>query len=145
MFMYCYCYVCPVLGVLFHCVFLLFVCKCVLYYCHRVSTQLQFTNILYHMAIIIQQDATENTLFKSVNCSTHFGWYFTYRQELITLYCTTTFHERGWTGTGSSPATFTTGSSTGLINARYCRHSVMSFWWWVKYHPKHVEQFDRLK
>ena len=26
---------------------LLFVCKCVLYYCHRVATQLQLTNILY--------------------------------------------------------------------------------------------------
>ena len=29
----------------------LFVCKCVLYYCHRVATQLQLTNISYHKKI----------------------------------------------------------------------------------------------
>jgi len=42
--------------------------------------------VSYNLAIIIQQDATEHTLFKSVNCSIYFGWYFTYHQELISLY-----------------------------------------------------------
>ena len=58
MFMYSYCYVCSVLCILFHCVVLCIVCvcvcvcvcKCVLYYCHRVSTQLQSTNI-YQMNV----------------------------------------------------------------------------------------------
>jgi len=37
--------------VLFLCVlfYILFVCKCVLYYCHRVLTELQLTNISYHI------------------------------------------------------------------------------------------------
>jgi len=40
----------------------------------------------YNMAIIIQQDATEYSLFTFVNCSTCFGWYFTHHHEIITLY-----------------------------------------------------------
>jgi len=55
---YCYVYVFLLLCILIvmyvpFCVFCfivlfctLFLCKCVLYYCHRVSTQLQSTNIL---------------------------------------------------------------------------------------------------
>jgi len=37
------------------------------------------------MAIIIQQDATEYSLFQSVNCSKYFGWYFTHHWELMSV------------------------------------------------------------
>ena len=63
MYFYCYVYVFLLLClcILFHvyvlfCVFcfivlfcVLFVCKCVLYYCHRLSTQLHLTNIYHHI------------------------------------------------------------------------------------------------
>jgi len=46
MFMYSYCYACSVICILFHCfVTCIVLCKCVLYYCNRVSTQMQLTNL----------------------------------------------------------------------------------------------------
>ena len=62
MFMYSFCYGCSVLVILLIMFFyVLFVCKRVLYYCHRVSTQLQLTNISYHILLI----ATELSLVGS--------------------------------------------------------------------------------
>jgi hypothetical protein len=45
MFLYSYCYLCSVYSVLIVLFYVLFVCKCVMFYFHRVSTQLQLTNI----------------------------------------------------------------------------------------------------
>jgi hypothetical protein len=33
----------------------------------------------------VSKTSKEHSLFKSVNCSTCFGWYFTHPQELITM------------------------------------------------------------
>jgi hypothetical protein len=53
LFIYSYCCVCNILCILYHCV-LCFVCKCVLYYGHLMSTQLQLTNnIIYIISYII--------------------------------------------------------------------------------------------
>jgi len=43
--------ICVVL-LLFVLFYVLFVCKCVLYYCHQVTTQLQLTNISYHSTLL---------------------------------------------------------------------------------------------
>ena len=59
--MYSYCYVCSILCILvLFCV--LFVCKCVLYYCHRVTTQLHLTNIYIYIYIHILSVSQEETL-----------------------------------------------------------------------------------
>jgi len=52
MFSYSYCYYVPFWVFCFIVLFyVLFVCKCVLFYCYRVSTQFQLTNISYHINI----------------------------------------------------------------------------------------------
>ena len=62
MFMYYYCYVCSVLDILFHCIVLCIVlCKCILYYCHRLSTQLQLIVLLSYC-------------FRPVHCPPNFIW-----------------------------------------------------------------------
>ena len=40
------------------CVVLCTVCKCVLYYCHLVATQLQLTSILYHTSTYLRYDVS---------------------------------------------------------------------------------------
>ena len=60
--MYSYCYVCSVLCILFYCAVLCnFVFKYVLYYCHRVATQLQLTSISYHIISYLQEGINMQT------------------------------------------------------------------------------------
>ena len=71
------------------------------------------------LAILIQQAVTEYSLFKSVNCSTYFGWYFTHHQELITLYLQYLALMRPLV------LPVVTATNNGLINATYCRYRLL--------------------
>ena len=69
MYSYCYVYVflllcmfCSGYSVLFVLFCVLFVCKCVLYYYHRVATQLQLTNILHHKLVQVKASASLNMM-----------------------------------------------------------------------------------
>ena len=84
-----------------------------------------------YVSIIVQQDATLYSLFTSANCSTCFGWYIHRSSGAHIIVSTVSGIIETVTATCrecdcSRPVTFTTGSSTGLNNARYCRYSDMS-------------------
>jgi hypothetical protein len=48
--------------------YVLFVCKCVLYYCHRVETQLQLKNILYHIIFSCDAVSSAEVIYSAVDC-----------------------------------------------------------------------------
>jgi hypothetical protein len=52
----------------------LFVCKCVLYRCHRVSTQLQLTNISYRIIFATEQQATLHFVPLPTSCPVEPGY-----------------------------------------------------------------------
>jgi hypothetical protein len=66
--------------------FCVFVCKYVLYYCHRVATQLQLTNISYHIKHDILRHlllSTVKTLVLTYGISAAITWSQLWTQQLI--------------------------------------------------------------
>ena len=123
-------------------------------------------NILIHLYVYIQQDATLHSLFdletalhasggithviRSANNCIYSIWYLSHR------YCYLPLSWKIWncfewamggarhpqhTQTSSNSSTIVAGSSNGVTNTRCCIYSCLRSWWWVWYHPKHVEQF----
>ena len=65
---YTYCLFCVVLCIVCFVSFCVsFVCKCVLYYCHRVATELQLTNISYHIISYQKHDSKDPDTDGSLN------------------------------------------------------------------------------
>jgi len=58
----------------------LFVCKCVLYYCHRVTTQLQLINISYHIIthLVQPQNISHEQQVKMLDCMTTYHFMMNY-------------------------------------------------------------------
>jgi len=79
MYSYCYVYVFLLLCTILFCLscftvlfYILFVCKCILYYWHRLSTQLQLTNIsisIYKVVILFCLLGTSSTSTSFFNLS----------------------------------------------------------------------------
>ena len=85
---YCYVYVCFILGILFYCdVRVLFVCKCVLYYCHRVPTQLQLTNISYYIISLLLQEPTKVCNLGRMNSLHTFQSFTIYFNIILPVVC----------------------------------------------------------
>jgi hypothetical protein len=88
----------PVFSALFQTFVLLYVllvCKCVLYYCHRVATQLQLTHISYHISyriiyriihIISYRIISYITYIIYYTVSYHISYHIIYHNIYITSY-----------------------------------------------------------
>ena len=62
-------FLCCSMYYLFCIVLCIFLCKCTLYFCHRVTTQLQFTNISYHIIYICVCVFTHSLRIKYIQLS----------------------------------------------------------------------------